>query len=76
MAAVDQERLTTEELAEVARQVMAEYSVEGIKLESTAKGLRLARLTVHREPGESWASVIERTTDIVEALERSVGALV
>lgn len=77
MAAIEQEQLLTDEgLAELARQILAEHSVERIKLSSTAKGVRLENLTVHRENGEPWSSVVERAARVYDLIEQQVGQLV
>lgn len=76
MAVVDQEQLTPEALAEIARQILAEHSVERIKLVSTAKGVRCEALVVHREGNEPWEKTVERVALVYDRLEARVGQLV
>lgn len=74
MAAVSQEQA---ELAQqLANQIAEAFGVESIAVESTAKGIRLSKLRVHREQGESWDDLINRASDIVGRLRDEFGELV
>lgn len=73
MAAVSQEQ---QELAQqLAQQIAEAFGVESIAVESTAKGIRLKTLRVHRHGDEPWHDVVERVTAVVENLEQKFGAL-
>lgn len=74
MAGVDQQQ---QELAEkLAAQIAEAFGVECIAVESTAKGVRLKTLRVHRHDNEPWSAVVQRTADVYEKLEQELGQLV
>lgn len=74
MGEVDQQQ---QELAQkLAQQIAEAFGVESIAVESTAKGIRLKTLRVHRHGDEPWSAVVERTAAVVDQLEQKVGQLV
>ena len=52
-----------------------EGTPEGIKLESTAKGMR-ATIRVNRQPGEGWDAVTRNAIEVARRLQAEYGELV